>query len=81
MDQACELFSSRSGADAGAAPRERFLSAFGRHKRGHGGSYIEVVQGLPADISREGTVWLETIIRELCAQVGALFPSLDLLTK
>ena len=77
VDQACELFSSRSGAGGGADHRERFLSAFGEHKRNHGGSYIEVVKSLPADLSREGTQWLETIVRGLSVQVGALFPSLD----
>lgn len=81
VDQACELFSSRSGAGAGAGHRERFLSAFGEHKRNHEGTYIEVVKSLPSDISEAGTLWLETIIRELSARVGELFPSLDLFKK
>ncbi|MDD5204875.1 MAG: protein GlmU [Desulfobacterales bacterium] len=81
VDQACALFSNRSGTDAGADHRDRFLSAFGEHKRNHGGSYIEVVKSLPADISQAGTLWLENIVRGLSAQVGALFPSLDLFRK
>lgn len=81
VDQACELFSSRSGAGAGAGHRERFLSAFGEHKRNHEGTYIEVVKSLPADISEAGALWLETIVRALSARVSALFPSLDLFKK
>ncbi|MEW6664562.1 MAG: UDP-N-acetylglucosamine pyrophosphorylase [Thermodesulfobacteriota bacterium] len=78
VDRACEIFSSRAGAVPGAGHRERFLSDFGKHTGKHGGTYIEAVKNLPAHISREGTLWLETIVRELCAQAGALFPSLDL---
>jgi UDP-N-acetylglucosamine/UDP-N-acetylgalactosamine diphosphorylase len=81
VGRACELFSSRSGAGAGAGHRERFLSEFEKHKRNHGGGYIEVVKSLPTDISQAGTLWLETIVRELSAQVSACFPALDLFRK
>jgi UDP-N-acetylglucosamine/UDP-N-acetylgalactosamine diphosphorylase len=77
VDEACGLFAGRSGAEAGAAHRDPFLSAFAEHRRNHGGGYIEVVKTLPADLSREGTLWLESIIHERMTKLGAILPSLD----
>ena len=81
MERACGLFSTPSDAAGAADHRERFLMGLSEHKRRNGGSYIEVVKSLPADLALQGTLWLEAIIREFSTKMGAIFPSKGLDNK
>ena len=68
--------------DRSAEPyRDDFLSSFHKIKKAHETNYIEVIQGLPADISEKGTLWLDKIIDTLCRRATAIMPSLNLFTR
>ncbi|MBN1104300.1 MAG: UDP-N-acetylglucosamine pyrophosphorylase [Deltaproteobacteria bacterium] len=78
IEGACELFSREMSADKTAEYRDRFLTLFTDHRKNEDGSYLEVVKRLPKAVSKEGTLWLEKIILDLCDRVATLFPSLEL---
>jgi UDP-N-acetylglucosamine/UDP-N-acetylgalactosamine diphosphorylase len=78
IERACEGFSGKPGADAAAEHRDSFLTLFFNHKKDHDGKYVEVVKSLPPAVSQAGSLWLDTIILELCRRVAASFPALDL---
>jgi len=61
--------------------RDRFLTAFGKHREGQRGDYIEVIQSLPRDVSRAGTQWLDSIVDRICGQVATVLPALNLFKK
>jgi UDP-N-acetylglucosamine/UDP-N-acetylgalactosamine diphosphorylase len=61
--------------------KDRFLTAFGKHREGQGGGYIEVIQSLPRDVSRAGTQWLDSIVDHICGQVATILPALNLFKK
>jgi len=53
--------------------RNRFLEGLKRHLPGHGSEYVEIVQGLPTNLSETGTRWLQTIVDQvLDAALGEL---------
>ena len=61
--------------------RDRFLTAFGKHREGQREDYIEVIQSLPRDVSRAGTQWLDSIVDRICGQVATILPALNLFKK
>ena len=78
IQQVCELFTEDVAAREGIEPRDRFLKAFERYKENSDGNYIDTVQGLPHDVSQEGTRWLDQIVDGLCHKAGELLPLLVL---
>ncbi len=74
----CELFTGEIAERTGTEHRDRFLTALIDQKKNNDGSYVEIVQGLPTTVSREGTEWLQGIIDELSRQAAAVLPSLSL---
>jgi UDP-N-acetylglucosamine/UDP-N-acetylgalactosamine diphosphorylase len=73
-----EVFVSDAVKTAGEEKRNQFLDAFIKHRKGHGGSYVEVIQSLPIDISQGGTQWLDAIVDLICGQAGKALPALKL---
>ncbi|MFO8241080.1 MAG: hypothetical protein R6T90_08785 [Dissulfuribacterales bacterium] len=65
----------------GAEWRDGFIASVHTHIQGGGKKYIDFIKGLPADASRTGVQWLETIIERLCGETQGLMPSLDLFKK
>jgi UDP-N-acetylglucosamine/UDP-N-acetylgalactosamine diphosphorylase len=58
--------------------RERFLESFSIHKKNTKADYIETVQAMHSNISKQGIIWLNKIIDKLCSQMAGVLPSLDL---
>jgi UDP-N-acetylglucosamine/UDP-N-acetylgalactosamine diphosphorylase len=61
--------------------KDRFLTAFGKHREKQRGDYIEVIQSLPRELSRAGTQWLESIVDPICTQAATVLPALNLFKK
>jgi len=76
-----ELLVSDAGKIVDGDERERFLTAFGKHREEQGRGYIEVIQSLPRDVSRAGTQWLDSIVDRLCGQVAKALPALNIFKK
>jgi bifunctional UDP-N-acetylglucosamine pyrophosphorylase/glucosamine-1-phosphate N-acetyltransferase len=73
-----ELLASDAGKTAGEKKRDQFLKAFVKHRKEHGGTYIEVIQSLPPAVSTEGTRWLDAIVNMICSQTGKVLPGLNM---
>lgn len=80
VERACELFNETTGGGA-SEHRDRFLSLLYGHRKDRDGSYVEVIKSLPAAASKEGTLWLDTIVLGLCRRIAALFPTMGLFKK
>jgi UDP-N-acetylglucosamine/UDP-N-acetylgalactosamine diphosphorylase len=76
-----EMFVSDAARTAGEEKRDLFLNALVKHREEHGGNYIEVIQSLPADISKRGTQWLDAIVDLICGQAGKALPALNMFKK
>jgi UDP-N-acetylglucosamine/UDP-N-acetylgalactosamine diphosphorylase len=76
-----ERLVSDAGKTVALEERDRFLTAFGKHREKQGGDYIEVIQSLPRDVSRGGTKWLDSIVDRICGQVAEALPALNLFKK
>ena len=61
--------------------KDRFLTAFGKHREKQRGDYIEVIQSLPREVSRAGTQWLESIVDPICTQAATVLAALNLFKK
>lgn len=59
--------------------RELFLDAFQKTEGSSSSNYIAAIQGLPAEVSSRGVLWLSSLVDELCAQAGKAVPSLEIL--
>jgi bifunctional UDP-N-acetylglucosamine pyrophosphorylase/glucosamine-1-phosphate N-acetyltransferase len=73
-----ELLVSDAAKTAGEEKRNQFLDALMKHRKEDGGSYIEVIQSLPPDVSTGGTQWLDAIVHDICAQAGKALPALNM---
>jgi bifunctional UDP-N-acetylglucosamine pyrophosphorylase/glucosamine-1-phosphate N-acetyltransferase len=58
--------------------RDGFLSASEKARSEKGTNYIAVIQGLPANVSQKGTVWLQGIVDSFCEKTKEIIPSLRL---
>ncbi|MBN1906124.1 MAG: UDP-N-acetylglucosamine pyrophosphorylase [Deltaproteobacteria bacterium] len=58
--------------------REAFLSAFEKSLNGKRSDYISAIQGLPAQVSEKGTIWLKGVIDAFCKKTGDILPSFGL---
>ncbi len=58
--------------------RDDFLSASEKARGEKGSNYIAVIQGLPANVSQKGTVWLQGIVDYFCEKTKRITPSLRL---
>ncbi len=81
IDRVCDLFDSDTAAAAGTEHREAFLDGFHIQMNDHDPDYVSLIKGLPATVSQKGTLWLDTMIRELCRKTGEMLPSLRLFRK
>ena len=78
MEQLSELFSEDIAEKIDREARDGFLEAFTDHKKENDGTYVEMVQGLPTDVSQRGTLWLQVIIDEISRKSAAILPTLEL---
>jgi bifunctional UDP-N-acetylglucosamine pyrophosphorylase/glucosamine-1-phosphate N-acetyltransferase len=83
-----EKFSDIEGLFAGAMKnnvidryRDDFLSASEKAGSEKGTNYIAVIQGLPANVSQKGTVWLQGIVDSLYEKTKEIIPSLRLFIR
>ncbi len=76
-----ELLTGDRGKTAGDNQRDTFLNTLVKHREGHGGNYIEVIQSLPSSVSKVGTQWLDDIVHLICEQAGEALPALNLFKK
>lgn len=61
--------------------RDVFLSAFNKARRDNVTDYISVIQGLPSEVSKMGTAWLQGLVKTLCEDAGRILPSLKLFSR
>jgi bifunctional UDP-N-acetylglucosamine pyrophosphorylase/glucosamine-1-phosphate N-acetyltransferase len=61
--------------------RDDFLSASDNARSESGASYIAVIQGLPAQVSGKGTLWLQRIVDVFCEKTRTIMPSLNIFSK
>jgi UDP-N-acetylglucosamine/UDP-N-acetylgalactosamine diphosphorylase len=61
--------------------RDDFLSVSDKARSESGAGYIAVIQGLPAQVSGKGTLWLQRIVDALCEKTKTIMPSLNLFEK
>ena len=79
IDEVSNQLADGRWADAGKEDRERFLTALEEdHRQRSGDGYIRAVKGLPAEVARTGTEWLQTIVDACCAGAAEVLPSLHL---
>jgi hypothetical protein len=76
-----ELFGSDALITAGEKKRDFFLNAFVKHRGKQSGSYLEVIQSLPPDVSAGGTQWLDALVELICGQAGKALPALTMFKK
>lgn len=76
-----ELLTDDGGATSGEKNRDPFLRALVKHRKEHGGHYVEVIQSLPPPISRGGTRWLDGIVHAICGRAGKALPALNMFNK
>ena len=76
-----EVFVDDAAKTAGEEKRDPFLEALIKHRKEHGGSYIEVIQSLPLHVSTGGTQWLDAIVHDICGRAGRALPSLNMFRK
>jgi UDP-N-acetylglucosamine/UDP-N-acetylgalactosamine diphosphorylase len=72
-----ELFLGGTEQQAGREQRDLFLAGL-QQSRKEGAGYIETIQGLPADVSRSGTRWLNQIVDGVTRLLASLVPSMGL---
>jgi UDP-N-acetylglucosamine/UDP-N-acetylgalactosamine diphosphorylase len=61
--------------------REEFLEAFNKTAGDKRENYLGTIQGLPAEISSKGVIWLNGTVDALCEKVTGVIPSLSLFKK
>jgi UDP-N-acetylglucosamine/UDP-N-acetylgalactosamine diphosphorylase len=61
--------------------RNNFLSAFDKARSEDRADYIAVIQGLPANVSKKGTFWLQRIVDTFCEKTKEIIPSFRLFSK
>ena len=81
IEDVCELFTGNLANTAGVEQRDNFLASFRDQMKKNTGTYIEVVQNLPAFVAKEGTLWLDLIVDRFCGRASAMLPLLDLFEK
>jgi bifunctional UDP-N-acetylglucosamine pyrophosphorylase/glucosamine-1-phosphate N-acetyltransferase len=75
------LFSEAMKSSVIDGYRDVFLSAYERSGIDSGSDYIAVIQGLPAQVSQKGTIWLQGIIDAFCEKTKKIIPLLRLFAK
>ncbi len=65
------------GSDAETL-KDEFLGGLNRAMQAGRDGYIETIQGLPADVSDQGTAWLESVVTSHAKAVSQAMPGLQL---
>jgi bifunctional UDP-N-acetylglucosamine pyrophosphorylase/glucosamine-1-phosphate N-acetyltransferase len=78
FDEVEGLFAGSIGDDMIKKDRDDFLSSFDKISGGSGKNYIAAIQGLPADISGKGVLWLQKVVDTFCEKVKTIMPSLNM---
>ena len=80
IGEVCDLFDSDIAAGIGVEHRDPFLAGF-HNQIDDDVDYLRLIQGLSADLSRKGTLWLDMIIHELCRKTEEILPAMNLFRK
>jgi UDP-N-acetylglucosamine/UDP-N-acetylgalactosamine diphosphorylase len=75
------LFTDTNATETGAKERDAFLSALDSAGTFRSGAYIESIQALPREVTRQGTQWLNKIVEDYCIKAAAMLPSLKMFRK
>ncbi len=79
MNKIQGIFRADATTDStGETLKGEFLTALNRIMQGGPGSYVETIQGLPADVSSKGTKWLECVVAYYCKMAAEAMPGLQL---
>jgi len=81
IGQVCDLVDSDMAAEIGVEHRDSFLAGFHSRMNDNDADYLGLIKGLPADLTRKGTLWLDRIIYELCRKTAGILPSMGLFRK
>jgi len=58
--------------------RERFLTQVEKAISRHGSYYVRVIQSLDQDVTAVGTLWLQSIVKQIDSKIGRLFPEINI---
>lgn len=81
FDRIQELFSEALRSDAAERYKNDFLSSFERLRGKAASDYISSIQALPAEVSRLGTLWLQSVVEAYSLKAQEALPSLLIFEK
>lgn len=76
-----ELFRPGTGADMGLEHRDPFLEEIRKRTEYDGPDHVTLIQALPPEISKKGTLWLQEIVDGLCRKTAGILPAMGLFRK
>ncbi|MDD2388233.1 MAG: protein GlmU [Desulfobacterales bacterium] len=77
----CEIFRDNACVNSTASHRDRFLSGLNAHLSHIGQmDYLDLIKGLPPDISQSGSHWLNQIVETICRKAASVAPAMNLLS-
>ncbi len=72
------IFINEKGIREDINELDRFLDGIYRHRQENDLPYIDFIKGLPEELSREGTIWLDTIIDRIRRKTKEVLPNINL---
>lgn len=81
FDRIQELFSEALRSDGAERYETDFLSSFERLRGKAASDYISSIQALPAEVSRLGTLWLQSLVEAYSLKAQEALPSLLIFEK
>lgn len=76
-----EVLKNKTIAHEGAKEQERFMDILTKNKEQYGDNYIEIIQNLPSSVSKDGTRWLDSVVKAFCRRIAQEFPALNMFKK
>ncbi len=76
-----EVLKNKTIDHEGAKEQERFLDILTKNKEQYGDNYIEIIQNLPSSVSKDGTKWLDSVVKAFCRRTAQEFPTLNIFKK
>jgi len=75
------VLKNKTVENEGAKEQERFLNILTKNKEQYGGNYIEIIQNLPSFVSKDGTKWLDSVVKAFCRKIAQELPALNMFKK
>ncbi len=70
------VLTAETAGSAAVSARALFLDKLEARFSGEDENYIRFIQGLPGELSREGTAWLERVVKHICLKAKEALPSM-----